>query len=33
MLSAKRLKYLLAILYIYVGLKLIGVFTWLGLPL
>jgi hypothetical protein len=32
-LSEKRLKFLLAILYIYVGLKLIGVFTWLGLPL
>jgi len=32
-LSAKRLKFLLAILYIYVGLKLIGVFSWLGLPL
>ena len=32
-LSAKRLKFLLAILYIYVGLKLIGLFTWLGLPL
>lgn len=32
-LSEKRLKFLLALLYIYVGLKLIGVFTWLGLPL
>jgi hypothetical protein len=32
-LSAKRLKFLLALLYIYVGLKLIGVYTWLGLPL
>jgi len=32
-LSAKRLKFLLALLYIYVGLKLIGVFAWLGLPL
>jgi len=32
-LSEKRLKFLLAILYIYVGLKLIGVFSWLGLPL
>jgi uncharacterized membrane protein YfcA len=32
-LSAKWLKFLLALLYIYVGLKLIGVFTWLGLPL
>jgi len=32
-LSARRLKFLLALLYIYVGLKLIGVFTWLGLPL
>jgi uncharacterized membrane protein YfcA len=32
-LSAKRLKFLLAILYIYVGLKLIGVFSWLRLPL
>jgi len=32
-LNEKRLKFLLAILYVYVGLKLIGVFTWLGLPL
>lgn len=32
-LSAKRLKFLLALLYVYVGLKLIGVFAWLGLPL
>jgi len=32
-LSEKRLKFLLALLYIYVGLKLIGVFAWLGLPL
>ena len=31
--SAKRLKILLALLYVYVGLKLIGVFGWLGLPL
>lgn len=31
--SKKRLKFLLALLYIYVGLKLIGVFAWLGLPL
>ncbi|HID88574.1 MAG TPA: sulfite exporter TauE/SafE family protein [Anaerolineae bacterium] len=29
----KRLKFLLALLYIYVGLKLIGLFKWLGLPL
>ena len=32
-LTPKRLKFLLALLYIYVGLKLIGVFKWLGLPL
>ena len=32
-LSSKWLKLLLAILYVYVGLKLIGLFTWLGLPL
>lgn len=32
-LDAKRLKFLLALLYVYVGLKLVGVFTWLGLPL
>ncbi|NOZ27494.1 MAG: sulfite exporter TauE/SafE family protein [Chloroflexi bacterium] len=32
-LSARRLKFLLALLYVYVGLKLIGVFSWLGLPL
>jgi len=32
-LTAKRLKFLLALLYVYVGLKLLGVFRWLGLPL
>ncbi len=29
----KQLKILLAILYIYVGLRLIGVFAWLGIPI
>lgn len=32
-LEEKRLKFLLALLYVYVGLKLIGVYAWLGLPL
>ncbi len=32
-LSPKRLKFLLALLYVYVGVKLIGVFKWMGLPL
>jgi len=32
-LHPKHLKLSLAILYVYVGLKLIGVFSWLGLPL
>jgi uncharacterized membrane protein YfcA len=31
--SPQRLKILFALLYVYVGLKLVGVFTWLGLPL
>lgn len=31
--APQRLKILFALLYIYVGLKLVGVFTWLGLPL
>ena len=32
-LTPKRLKAFLALLYVYIGLKLIGVFSWLGLPL